>query len=143
MNFVFFDKNGKELVSTPCKSLFYGSHNYFLFKNIQPQKEMNSIEMALYTEQIHKYIIEFYPWILEGNDPEDWRYTPDYQLFHQVMSVMNHEHIKTYYERELDKIKYFTGENDIYDLWKIRNIYELMQKYSNEDGHTAKLMLML
>lgn len=134
--FTFHDKNGNVLASTSCTSLVASVHQKVI--QSRPSNHMDTRDMLDYSKYVYNYIDTRYPWAIQGEDIEDWAYTPDYQEFHTLMADRNNLLLADYYEKELAKVRFFADKKNIWDMWKLRNIYELMNEYSaKEDAYAV------
>jgi hypothetical protein len=125
--FVFHDKDGNILEYTTCKGLEVDHLNII---NFRQSDTMNNEQMNWFSKIIHKYLEERYPFALEGTDMEDWKYEPNYNELQRLVDEQNYEELIDYYENEIDRINYFNEETNLWNLWKLLNIQNMMHKYS-------------
>lgn len=135
LNFLFFD-NHENLVDTlPCKGLLDSKHYHVIAPFLK--HELHSSDMAECALHVMEYLENNFPWVLKYSDIEDWTYEPNYQLFHKLMHRQDYDSLQKYYRMEEDKVAMFADKTKLYDLWKLKNIYEIMQKYSIKTNYYA------
>jgi hypothetical protein len=132
--FVFYNKDGQVLEYTTCKGLEVGHSDLI---NARGSDTMNTQHMEWYSQMVHKYLQDLYPFSLEGGDMEDWKYTPNLDQLIQLVNNQNYDALIDFYEGEVEKINYFSEETNLWNLWKLRNIKDMMAKYSLIEGSYA------